>query len=381
MKIVFLVLGVAHVLACIWYALGRSGQHDTWLRASEHDGESVGALYAISFHWSLAQFSGLGFDEVHAKNLGERTFAISVTFIAFALASFVVSTLTSTMTRLQIVASKQSMQFTMLRRYLEEKGVSSDLKMRIVRTAQHRVKEQERFTAEEDVNLLNHLSDPLKVQLHFELRSKTLSWHPFLRHFCHGHPEIMGKVCHHSVTFKSVSSGDIVFTQGEQPDSGRMLFVEDGAFVYRRDKGSERDVRVHREQWIAEAFLWTTWAHRGTLEAKAESRLLELDSEQFQKVVSQFPTTEVDPVEYARHFVQYLNQHDGPDLSDLTVVPDLIKEEERRLSLNSQGPMTMLHQWLHSPILPVEEGDACISPSHSSGALTASFRRVCSRPF
>jgi len=357
-KIFFLILVIPHVLACIWFALGRSDQHglNTWIQASELAEKSLRELYLISFHWSLAQFSGLGFDEVHAQNMEERTFAIFVTFIAFAIASFVVSSLTSTMTRLQIVASKQSMQFTMLRRYLEEKGVSSDIKMRIMRTAQSRVKEQERFTAESDVNLLAHLSEPLKIQLHFELRSKTLSWHPFMKRFCSSHPEVMGKVCHNSVAFKSVSSGDVVFSTGEQPNHGRMLFVEDGTFTYRKDNGSPREVIVHREQWIAEAFLWTTWVHRGKLVAKGECRLLELDSEKFQGVVNQFPTAEVAACEYAKHFVQYLNEHEGAELDDLMIVPDLMTDD-RRLSLNSQGPMTMIQQWFHAPVIPVAEGD------------------------
>jgi len=362
-KILFLILVIPHVFACIWYALGRSDQNgqNTWMQASGLAEKSVGELYMISFHFSLAQFSGLGFDEVHAQNMVERFFAIFVTFIAFAVASFVVSSLTSTMTRLQMVAGKQSMQFTMLRRYLEEKAVSADLKVRIMRTVQHRVKEQERHTAEGDVNLLEHLSEPLKIHLNFELRSKTFSWHPFMKRFCSSHPEVMGKVCHSCVSFTSVSSGDIVFSQGEQPDHGQMLFVEDGTFVYRRTKGTTKEVIVYREQWIAEAFLWTTWVHRGTLEGKAESRLLELDSEKFQRVLSQFLTAEIAPIQYAKHFVEYLNSHEGPDLDDLTIVPDHVRDE-RRLSLSSQGPMTLIQQWLH---VPGAEGVRAISPHHS----------------
>eukprot|EP00929_Paragymnodinium_shiwhaense_P042549 TRINITY_DN22001_c0_g1_i1.p1 TRINITY_DN22001_c0_g1~~TRINITY_DN22001_c0_g1_i1.p1 ORF type:complete len:986 (+),score=198.89 TRINITY_DN22001_c0_g1_i1:49-3006(+) len=324
MKIVVMVLGCAHVLACTWYGLGcAEGYGDnTWLRKYAVDELDTGTQYALSFHWSLAQFSGLGFDEVHAQNIAERVYAIIVTFISFVVASVVVSLLTTTMTRLQILASSTSEQFATLRRYLTEKGISQDLSLRMQRNAQYRIQEMSAVTDESKVTLLQLISEPLLAELHFELHSPVLAEHPFLGRYCEMHPEVMCKVCHRAMAVKPLSAGDVLFTQGEIPQEPTMMFVLKGLLEYNKATEEEHEppAVVKKSQWAAEGTLWTHWMHLGSMRALAESRLLTLKAEQFQDLVRQFWTPEVNPKAYAREFVDALNMMPPTDRSDLTVV-------------------------------------------------------------
>mmetsp|Transcript_54817 Transcript_54817/g.123427 ORF Transcript_54817/g.123427 Transcript_54817/m.123427 type:complete len:369 (-) Transcript_54817:11-1117(-) len=294
---------------------------DTWLNHAGKEAVDIGHWYAICFHWSLAQFSGLGFDEFYAYTIGERIFAIIVTFIAFAIASAVVSSLTSTLTRLHILASTFEKQVSTLRRYLKENEISTDLSLRVQRNAQHRLKEQQHLTDERDVKLLELVSDPLRAELHFELYEPVLAAHHFMRRYCEIHQEVMVKVCHQAVAIKALSAGDVVFTKGEIPSKPQMLFVHKGILNYEMEEGQMVEVsRQNRARWVAEANLWTTWMHRGKLQAKTDCRLLVIDAEQFQDTVSQFYTSEMNPKQYAQEFVDGLNEIEQVELSDLTVI-------------------------------------------------------------
>jgi len=334
MKIVVLVLGSAHVLACCWYGIGsaeHSSGRESWLgQPDDIEAQRLGYRYAISFHWTLAQISGLGSDEIHAQNLNERIFAIMVTFFSFAVASSVVSLLTSYMTQLHIMASTRSLHKNQLRRFLADQGISQDLSLRLQRNAEHRIKETEQHIPEEDVELLNIVSGPLRVELHFEIYSKLLAHHPFLRRYSEFHPEVMGKVCHCGISVKSLSKGDIVFSEGEIPAEPKMLFPSEGVLQYEKD-AEYKDLQ--KGEWSSEATLWTHWMHRGTLRAKQESRVLLLDAVTFADMVSQFWTPEVNPKRYARDFVEGLNDMDPAFLSDLTVIGF---EKEKRMTTESQ---------------------------------------------
>merc|ERR1712241_125309 len=66
-----------------------------------------------------------------------------------------------------------------LRNFLRENRISSDLSLRITRHIAMTIKTQQRFTAMQDVQLLNLLSTTLKFTLQKELFSPFLSQHTF----------------------------------------------------------------------------------------------------------------------------------------------------------------------------------------------------------
>merc|ERR1712226_1132468 len=77
LKMVVMLIGVAHFVACIWYAIGAMDGADTWVATYMYSEKPVEARYFMSLHWSLSQFAG-GMDEITAKNTGERVFNIVV---------------------------------------------------------------------------------------------------------------------------------------------------------------------------------------------------------------------------------------------------------------------------------------------------------------
>lgn len=189
------------------------------------------------------------------------------------------------------------------------------LSLRVERNARHTLSEQARYMPESSVELLLKVSDPLRVELHFEIYSPLLATHPFFESYIEECPQVMRKVCHDSNSMSFVSRGDILFNTGEIPSQPKMYFLSSGSLRY--TSLSEEETLVHENQWVAEPTLWTHWMHRGTLEALTECRLCILDVQKFQEIVGHFHHPCFDPKTYATKFVKLLNAYDG-ELTDLS---------------------------------------------------------------
>mmetsp|Transcript_27566 Transcript_27566/g.42988 ORF Transcript_27566/g.42988 Transcript_27566/m.42988 type:complete len:972 (+) Transcript_27566:69-2984(+) len=307
-KILVSILFVSHMIACCWYGIAESGQDRNWLgehgEYSGHIGVDVGYRYLSALHWALQQFSG-GTDEVIPQNGFERVYAIFIWLMAYVVAGVFVSRLTSSMTRLQMLGNKQNQQLASLRKYLGQVGISRRLALRVQRNAQHALREQSRHLPEEKVGLLEMVSGPLRVELHFEMYSPLLRVHPFFDHYTYECPQVMRKVCHTAATTAVFSPGDVIFHAGECLSEPKMYIVMDGALQYTPIWGDIS--RVEKDTWLGEASLWTHWVHRGTLKAESFCRLCTLDAKQFQELVVSFDHPEFDPRVYATAFVEELN--------------------------------------------------------------------------
>jgi len=231
------------------------------------------------------------------------------------------------MTRLQIIASGRSAQSVALRRFLLENQISQRLRSRVQQNVKHALSEQERNTPEESIDLLNIISEPLRMAVHYEVRGPIVSLHPFFDRFGFESPAVMRKVCHAAVRGDYLSPGDCLFVSGESPNEPQMYFLTRGTMVYTSISPEQEDIgakptkeTLAAGQWVAEPVLWCTWMHRGMLRATSECTLLALDARCFQTIVSQYHTQNFHPSDYAAEFVKHLNMigmaEDGV-LSDL----------------------------------------------------------------
>lgn len=174
---------------------------------------------------------------------------------------------------------------------------------------------------ESQVELLLVVSEPLRVELHFELYSPVLAVHPFFAHYMDECPQVMGKVCHTCVGLLLISRGDVVFNAGEIPTHPKMYIICSGSMVYREINGKE--AQLGAGEWISEACLWCPWMHRGMFMGATECRLCLLDARKFQEIVGEFDHSdfEFDPKKYATDFVKSLN-HSKNHVSDMPLSPD-----------------------------------------------------------
>jgi len=335
-KIMIAMMAAAHFIACIYYGIGMS-KANGWVEEIYPDplSKPLANRYFLSLHWSLSMF--VGETLVTPYNLRERIFAASVLFIGFMLTAALMGSLTTAMTRLQLIRSEHTQQLAQLRRFLVHRAVSRPLAVRVQRNAQHQLMEQKRTMPEDSVALLKLISDPLKVELHFEAYSMQLMTHPFFACFNEVNPVGMRKICHHAVSFMSLSVGDVLFSDHEEPTNPRMFFVMHGKLEYAHNDYAEVAV-IGSSTWVCEAVLWTKWVHCGTLRAISESKLMALDAKKFQNIMGTLISMHV--TRYGESFVYNLNQQakvEHTDYEELTeemedslcyAYPEILEEDE-----------------------------------------------------
>jgi hypothetical protein len=250
-------------------------------------------------------------------NNTERGIAITLLLFAY-LASVVFSaSITTSMTRLMMAAGKQAALMSTLRRYLVDHNISPSLTVRMQRNAEHSLLEQRRNIPESSVELLRMISEPLLVELHYELRTPLISVHPFFDRFKEINSAGVGVMCHQATSVVHLSPGDVVFRDCETMTDldARMYWCMQGRLKYTQTLAPP----AHMEpgNWACEAVLWTTWMHCGTLQACSECNLLGLNSRKVRNVWGNTPFSQVRS--YAQKFVKELNECDRQELTDLVM--------------------------------------------------------------
>jgi len=329
-KIMFVFVGFAHLIACLWYGIGSQDWTDhNWVQYYDLTDAEMGYQYSTSLHWSLTQF--IGSMEVQPRNIIERIYAVFVLVFAFIWTAAFVSSITSMMTRLYIIAGRQVSQQAVLRKFLHRKGVSRQLALRIQRNAQYAMKEQQRNTPEEQIEVLNLVSDPLRMELHFELYAPSLLQHKFFNRYHEENPTAVRRVCHGAISHKYCSHGDVIFSEGEVPTDAHMFCVLRGLLLYSTEDDGVHGQLAHKVgvgTYVCEPTLWAqSWFHHGTLRACAECRLMVLDAKAFQDIACQLDNS-FQVKRYAMAFIEALNKPDSicSDLVNRELAEELLTE-------------------------------------------------------
>ncbi|CAE8605010.1 unnamed protein product [Polarella glacialis] len=308
LKPLVLLVSLSHVMACGWWAVSSDGVDDSsWIQQQGYKDSGFDSQYLICLHWALSQFAGGEVELVAATPL-EHLYQLFVCILGFMASLIMLSNLTSSLTQMYIISGSTSRQMATLKAYLKQNHVQKNLIKRVCRNAKHALCGD---LTPDAVSLLNVISEPLKVEMHYHMYSRILSWHPFFKDYLK-HPDgshVMRRVCHQAMSMLLLACGDVMFSLGEEPAEPKMYIVVSGSLQYLDAYGE--DTIVRERQWVAEAVLWTQWRHKGTLTAMSDVRLAMLNVETFQHICKgQMRKQSEDgfnPRRYAAQFVEELN--------------------------------------------------------------------------
>lgn len=242
------------------------------------------------------------------------------------------------MTRLELIAEGQTGQCLALRRFLTDNRISGKLSARVQRNAQHAICEKSQNIAETEVELLWMVSEPLRVELHFEMFSPVLITHPLFRRYCEVCTAGMQKLCHAAVHVAVLSRHDVLFSEAEEPTHPQMYFVISGMLSYL----VENQLRgcLAAGQWMSEGTLWCSWVHLGTAKAQTNLRLLVVGASDCQAILRQFRGHDFNPHIYATKYVTHLNDILKTCTDDLSDLPNPEMDWDELLEDTVEGEST-----------------------------------------
>lgn len=317
-KNVFVLVWFTHLGACMWYGIGISGDSDkSWITLAREQGWNVGSPDYVYFHayrWQLSNY--VGESGINPETVPEFLFYIFSSILGFVAACICVSSITSAMTRLEIAVAQDSRNQALLRQYLSDNNISSKVATRVVQNAQYRVTLQKRKTPEEHIHLLSLVSEPLKIELHFEINLKVLGSHPLFFVYSMLSDGVMRQVCHTAISRLNIAKGDILFHAEEVSNVAQMFFVTDGKMKYTHNTGLMKTL-VQR-YWACEPVVWTNWIFYGTARAKTECTLCVLNVAKFQQLTrGDARDNQSFVLNYAESFINHLNEMPPSTLTDL----------------------------------------------------------------
>lgn len=311
----FLWVWVNHVCACSWYGLGLDHANgENWISTGDWADAPVAFIYAQSYLYSLSMY-GCPTD-VGATHVGERYATICMMIFAYMMSAYIISSMATAMTQVTIATAQEAKQLSILNQYLIVNGISTATAKRVQLNARQSLLLKKRQKEETDIELLQIISKPLLVELHFEIHMPILGWHPFFDIASEESSTFMRHVCHDTLSQITLASRDLVFEEGEASLHQHMYFLTRGMCQYRQSSKSFAD-SVHIGEWACEAVLWTTWIHCGSMRAKDDSTLLAMDSVRFQTIASQFGAALGYVQRYSTAFVKHLEGCEREALTDL----------------------------------------------------------------
>jgi hypothetical protein len=325
-KMMGILLVINHLICCMWYALADNMSKDetTWIQAHGFDGASWEYLYTTAFHWSITHFSPASM-HVQPQNVWERVYALFVVIFALVGFSYIVGSITGSLSTLRSMNAEESKLFWELRRYLYKNNVQQELSLRIQKYLEHMWQAMQDSMPVKDVRLIQLLSEQLHSELKYELAVHHLKIHPFFSELCEVSSVTVHRLANSALAHKLLSEGDTLFHPGEV--ATHMYVVVKGRYCYNRvdELGQQHMEWVDKgEDWISEPALWTErWSHCGRLTAVAHADNVTIDANGFCDQVKKNPKAHVFVSGYAKNFLRWLNGKKPTELSDISQGEDV----------------------------------------------------------
>jgi len=207
------------------------------------------------------------------------------------------------MTQIRTLNMEETRNYLKLERFMQDNRISFYLSMRIRRYLDYFVQDQKKHPSEKSVMMLELLSEPLRMELHYEVYAPWLTRHPFFEAYAGTNRTAFNRLCHRAVKTVCLTRDDVLYGKGDA--AKHMYFVIRGTLVYTYSDDSMR--KINPGEWACEMVLWTPWEYQGFMRASGDVHLIALDAAAFHECILDSKGARYQAAEYALKAVEYLN--------------------------------------------------------------------------
>jgi len=318
-KMILCLIAVNHFVACAWFATSLVDAGVSWVEFHElrSDQVSWNYQYLTSFHWAITQFTPSSM-HVQPQNLTERIFAITVVVFGLVGFSYLVGSITGSLTELRKIKEDAIKQFWKLRKFLKGQQVPMELRMKIEKYLEHAWAMQKNSSAGGNLPILQLLTEQLKNELNMAMNMPHTEVHPLFAYLSSSSVVAMQRIATKALRRKLLGRNEPNFHEGEVAE--HMSFVVQGSLRYTRTVDGEQTQEVvdAGEDWITEPAMWTPeWMTLGELVASCVSELLLVSAADFADAIKRTPQVFDRVSTYAANFIKWVNSKNDRELSDI----------------------------------------------------------------
>lgn len=311
------ILGISHMLACVWFGLGQTDSSNSWMIASGMVDQPFEYKYLTSLHWSLSQFV-LGGIDVDPVNTTERAFSVSLLLAALIMFSALIGKVSASVAKIEDLKGDYVKDMWLLLRYLREHRVSRNLTVRIRRYVEYALAHRKKKLQTDEVPYIPLLTDRLRAELNWEMYLGTLTVHPLLKKVATKMPRAVHSVCLMALEELHCPRQDTLFETEECanfvyfPLEGELMYVHAPTGISQQ---------VFEGEILCEVALWTRWHHMGQLRAVLECRLVTLSVKPFIESLCHYEITKNMSVQVGKDFLCAMNKLSLMELTDVFRLP------------------------------------------------------------
>jgi len=315
-----MVLVLNHVLACMWFGVGRHFDTDTGARWTdvvwfirERDQElaylesSIPYQYTTALHWAVAQIT-LGANEINATNTNERIMQVLCLILGLICGSTFISSLSAAVFDYHAMHEDQKRSIRLLRRYLQQHQVDWRTCLAVQRQVAERAPKNSQILKEEDVDALNLLAPAMRLELTYIIQKARIMQSDILKIWTCLDVRTVWQICGSAAKVRSLDFGDELFDVDQDAES--CFLVTKGSVIYTQDPdGNEQEESVSESMWMAEAGLWVEWQHTGAADSgMGPAEVFEITIAEFLKAMQSHPLINKITADYGRQFHRHLTR-------------------------------------------------------------------------
>lgn len=212
---------ILHVTSCTWIFIGKSN-YNSWINNFHLKDSSIGEIYVSSLYFVFTSVLAIGYGDLVAINVYERTFNLFLLIFGAFMYSFAISSLSNILHKTDNKVEKFKANMI----YLDSLKAKYSLKSKIFKKISRYLKSDISINKIDHKILMNDLPNSLKNQLLLTMYDDVVSSFLFFKHT--DNIDFITRVlsCFQSIKFYK---GDVLINQGDF--IGEVIFVKKGVLT------------------------------------------------------------------------------------------------------------------------------------------------------